>query len=61
MGFDNETVVDVYHKTGDYCNYCGKKLSLKNYGKVGNHGAWEIDHSIKSKECTDYVIAKLQV
>ncbi len=56
MGFDNETVVAVYDKTNGYCYYCGKKLSLKNYGKVGNHGAWEIDHSKpKSKGGTDYL------
>ncbi len=56
MGFDNETVVGVYDKTDGYCYYCGKKLSLKNYGKVGNHGVWEIDHSKpKSKGGTDYL------
>ena len=56
MGFDHETVVYVYDKTSGYCNYCGKKISLTNYGIVGNHGAWEIDHSKpKSKGGTDYL------
>ena len=55
MGFDVETINDVYDKTGGYCSYCRKKLSFKNYGKPESHGAWEIDHSNpKSKGGTDY-------
>ena len=56
MGFDNDAINYVYEKTGGYCNYCGKKLSFKNYGKVGIRGAWEIDHSRpKSKGGSDYL------
>lgn len=56
LRFDNETVSYVYDKTNGYCNYCGKKLSFTNYGKLGNHGAWEIDHSTpKSKGGSDYL------
>ena len=55
MGFDSKTINYVYEKTDGYCNYCGKKLSFKNYGKPGNRGAWEIDHSKpKSKGGTNY-------
>ena len=55
MRFNNDTVNYVYKKNKGYCKYCGKKLSLKNYGKVGNRGAWEIDHSKpKSKGGSDY-------
>lgn len=56
LGFDNDTVNAVYDKTEGFCYYCGKKLSFKNYGKQGNHGSWEIDHSKpKSRGGTDYL------
>ena len=56
MVFDNDTVNDVYDKTNGYCYYCEKKISFKNYGSLGEHGAWEIDHSNpKSKGGTDYL------
>ena len=56
LRLDDEAINYVYEKTDGYCNYCGKKLSFKNYGKLGNHGAWEIDHSKpKSKGGTDYL------
>ena len=56
MGFDDETVNDVYEKTDGYCYYCSKRLSFENYGRPGNRGAWEIDHSNpKSKGGTDYL------
>ena len=55
MGFDGDTINHVYNKTKGYCKYCSKKLSLKNHGKVGSRGAWEIDHSKpKSKGGTDH-------
>lgn len=56
MVFDEDTINNVYDKTEGYCYYCGKKLSFKNYGSIGSHGAWEIDHSRpKSKGGTDYL------
>ena len=56
LGFSNDTINDIYEKTDGYCYYCGKKLSFKNYGKVGNHGSWEIDHSKpKSKGGSNYL------
>ena len=55
LGFDSKTINYVYEKTDGYCYYCSKRLSFKNYGEPGNHGAWEIDHSKpKSKGGTDY-------
>ncbi len=44
MGWDKETIQDIYAKTGGYCQYCGKQLARKNYGKLYRRGAWEIDH-----------------
>lgn len=45
MPFDNDKLNYVYDKIGGYCYYCGKKISFRNYGKIGEYGAWEIDHS----------------
>lgn len=36
---------EVYDRTGGYCHGCGKKLAYRNYGAIGERGAWEIDHS----------------
>jgi len=44
--WDDDTVNEVYDKNDGYCWHCGKKLSFQNYGKSGERGAWEIDHSI---------------
>lgn len=56
MGFDDETIDYVYDKTSGYCYYCKKKLAFTNYGKYGQRGSWEIDHSNpKSKGGTDYL------
>lgn len=45
-GHHEDTVNEVYDLTGGRCLYCGKRLSFHNYGKVGERGAWEIDHFI---------------
>ncbi len=45
MGWDEATKQDVYAKSGGHCQYCGKQLARKNYGKLHRRGAWEIDHS----------------
>ena len=48
--------VDVYDFTEGYCYYCKKKISWKNYGRPGAHGAWEVDHSNpKSRGGTNYL------
>ncbi len=36
---------EVYEKCDGKCEYCGKRLSIKNHGRPGERGAWEIDHS----------------
>lgn len=51
-----EEVRFVYDKTDGCCAYCGKRLSLINYGIIGARGAWHIDHSVpKSRGGTDYL------
>jgi len=56
MGYTAEELNDIYDKTGGYCWHCGKKLAWKNYGKPGERGAWEVDHSVPiSRGGTDYL------
>lgn len=46
----------IYAKTHGYCYYDGKKLAFTNYGKFGEKGAWEADHSVaKSKGGSNYM------
>ena len=55
MGFDDEELSAVCDKTHGYCYYCGKRLSFVNYGRIGERGAWEVDHSVpKSRGGTSY-------
>ena len=35
----------IYRRTDGRCHICRKKLSLVNYGRAGERGAWQIDHS----------------
>lgn len=42
----NYNLKKIYEKTDGYCHICHKKLSLSNYGKNGEKGAWHVDHSI---------------
>ena len=46
MKYTNEQLNWVYDRTRGYCFYCGIRISFKNYGKVGERGAWEVDHFI---------------
>ena len=46
MAYSEAEVNLVYDRTNGRCFYCGVQLSFKNYGKVGEKGAWEIDHFI---------------
>ena len=46
---------DIFEKTDGYCRYCGKQLAWSNYGRVGERGAWEVEHSIPiSRGGTNY-------
>ena len=35
----------IYRRTDGRCHICRKKLSLVNYGRADERGAWQIDHS----------------
>lgn len=46
MAYNDNDINWVYDRTGGRCLYCDIKLSFKNYGVVGEKGAWEVDHFI---------------
>lgn len=46
MGYTDDELNFIYDRTEGRCFYCGMQLSFTNYGKVGNKGAWEVDHFI---------------
>jgi|SRR5437773_904984 len=53
--FNREDLEDIFEKTDGYCRYCNKQLAWSNYGRVGERGAWEVDHSVpRSRRGTDY-------
>lgn len=55
MSYDDYELSYIYDKTNGYCRYCGRKLSWKNYGRVGARAAWEVDHGIPlSRGGSDY-------
>lgn len=35
----------IFDRTDGRCHLCGKRLCFSNYGKFGDKGAWEIEHS----------------
>lgn len=45
MLYDKVTLRRIYDRTSGYCHICRKKLSFTNYGKFGEKGAWEVEHS----------------
>ena len=44
MAYSNDDLNGVYDFTDGRCYYCGKRISFINYGRVGERGAWEVDH-----------------
>ena len=45
MPYDKTVLRRIYDKTTGRCHICGKRLSLANYGLLGERGAWEVEHS----------------
>lgn len=55
MAWTDEQLAYVYDRTGGCCEYCGKRLSWKNYGTTGR-GGWHVDHSVsRFNGGTDYL------
>jgi 5-methylcytosine-specific restriction endonuclease McrA len=56
MSFDQRLLTRVYQRTSGYCHLCHCKLALKNHGRLGRRGAWEVEHSVpRSKGGTDHL------
>ena len=54
MKYDDELLESIFDKTSGKCHICWKKLSYSNFGRYGQRGAWEIEHSVpKSYGGTD--------
>lgn len=45
MAYDDQRLCAIYDRTNGYCHICHRKLSLKNYGAIGERAAWEVEHS----------------
>ena len=45
MAYTDEELTDIYDRTSGYCHLCHKKLAFTNYGRFGERGAWEVEHS----------------
>lgn len=39
-------IAAAFASTGGSCHLCGKRLCRKHYGRPGEPGAWEVDHSV---------------
>jgi len=46
MAFEIEQLARIFNRTSGYCHICRKKLCRKNYGQLGQRGAWEVEHSV---------------
>lgn len=42
---DTKELRRIYDRTNGHCHICQKKLSFSNYGKSGQKGAWNREHS----------------
>ena len=45
MAYSTEQINAIYDRTSGYCHICHRKLAFCNYGRVGERGAWEVEHS----------------
>lgn len=56
MKYSVERCRNIFSRTDGQCHICRKKLSLNNFGKFGEKGNWEIEHSNpKSKGGSDNI------
>jgi len=56
MAYTDEDLNYIYDKNEGFCWHCGRKLSFVNYGRLGEKGAWEVDHSVpKARGGTDHL------
>jgi len=46
MKWTKEQLRKIYDRTQGKCHICGKKVALKNHGKIGARMAWSVEHSV---------------
>ena len=45
MAFSQDSLRKIFDRIEGRCHICRGKLAFCNYGKVDNHGDWEVEHS----------------
>lgn len=45
MGHTDEDLTDIFERTDGRCHLCFVRLAFSNYGRFGERGAWEVEHS----------------
>ncbi len=43
---DEQRLRKIFERTDGHCHLTGRQLVFKNYGRFGERGAWEIEHSV---------------
>jgi hypothetical protein len=46
MIWTDEHLTAIYERTDGDCHICARRLAFANYGRFGERGAWEVEHSI---------------
>ena len=55
MAWSPQELRSIYNRTCGNCHLCHRKMYLTNYGKFGERGAWEVEHSVaRARGGTDH-------
>ena len=46
VGYDTDSLVEIFASAGGQCACCDKQLAFSKYGRFGHRGAWEVDHRV---------------
>jgi hypothetical protein len=46
MRTDATRLRQIFDRSSGLCHVCGRRVSFRNYARLGMRGAWEIEHSI---------------
>lgn len=46
MKTDATRLRQIFDRSSGLCHVCGRRVSFRNYARLGMPGAWEIEHSI---------------
>ncbi len=45
MRYDPNRLKAIFDRTDGHCHLCHQRVFFVNYGRIGERGAWEIEHS----------------